>query len=76
MDIFARNGFLRISQKYLEQGQGGRMECHGKDVVVFKIKNRSGYAAICCDHLTEGNTSNQALERMEKALRRTGKKQK
>ena len=37
---------------------------------VFKIKNRSGYAAICADHLTEGATSSQALDRMLKALKR------
>ncbi len=77
MDIFDRNGFLRISQDYLTKGlQGGSMKCCGMDVTVFKIKNRTGYAAVCCEHLTEGSTPNQALERMEKALRRTGKKQK
>ena len=56
--------------------QGGYMKVNGRDVNVFKIKNRSGYAAVCCDHLTEGSSPNQALERMEKALRRTDKKQK
>lgn len=39
-------------------------------VKVFKIKNRRGYAAICCDNLTEGSSVSQALERMNKALRR------
>lgn len=45
------------------------------DVKIFKIKNRAGFAAICCDHLTEGKTSQEALERMQKALRRSNKKQ-
>jgi hypothetical protein len=40
---------------------------------IFKIKNRKGYAAVCCDHLTEGKTATQAAERMEKALRRRKK---
>jgi len=42
-------------------------------VKVFKIKNRSGYAALCCDHLTEGRSSAEACARMVKALRRTGR---
>ncbi|MFA5038809.1 MAG: hypothetical protein WC732_03925 [Candidatus Omnitrophota bacterium] len=41
-----------------------------KNMLIFKIKNRKGYAAVCCHHLTEGKTSAQAVERMEKALRR------
>jgi hypothetical protein len=41
---------------------------------IFKIKNRRGYAAVCCEHLTEGSTSAQASERMEKALRRTNRR--
>ena len=40
-------------------------------IKVFKIKNRSGYAALCDDHLTEGKTEAEALDRMVKALRRT-----
>lgn len=40
-------------------------------VTIFKIKNRQGYAAVCCDHLTEGKTQEEAYERMVKALRRT-----
>lgn len=40
---------------------------------VFKIKNRKGYAAICQNHLTEGRTSEQARDRMIKALRRKKK---
>jgi hypothetical protein len=42
-------------------------------VTVFKIKNRSGYAALCFDHLTEGETPQVAYERMVKALRRTSR---
>ena len=44
-------------------------------VNIFKIKNRSGYAAVCFDHLTEGETAEIAYERMVKALRRTNKKE-
>ncbi|MDD4899192.1 MAG: hypothetical protein PHT31_04595 [Candidatus Omnitrophica bacterium] len=43
-------------------------------VVIFKIKNREGYAAVCCDHLTEGQTPELAKERMIKALRRSNRK--
>ncbi|MCX5705255.1 MAG: hypothetical protein NTZ92_04260 [Candidatus Omnitrophica bacterium] len=43
-------------------------------VDIFKIKNRVGYAAVCCEHLTEGKTEREAYERMVKALRRTDKK--
>ncbi|HNX90643.1 MAG TPA: hypothetical protein PKY78_01420 [Candidatus Omnitrophota bacterium] len=41
-------------------------------VNVFKIKNRRGYAAVCFDNLTEGNTVEIALERMNKVLKRMG----
>lgn len=41
-------------------------------VKTFKIKNRRGYAATCKDNLTEGRTVNQALGRMEKAIKRMG----
>jgi len=44
-------------------------------VDIFKIKNRAGYAAVCFEHLTEGNTQQEAYERMVKALRRTNKKE-
>ena len=47
------------------------MKILGKDAKVFKIKNRKGYAAVCCNHLTEGRTLKLAIERMEKALKRT-----
>ena len=42
-------------------------------IKVFKIKNRTGYAALCCDHLTEGKTREEAKSRMEKALKRKKK---
>ncbi len=41
-------------------------------VKVFKITNRKGYAAICKDNLTEAATRAQVLDRMDKALKRTG----
>jgi len=44
-------------------------------VQIFKIKNRSGYAAVCFEHLTEGKTPQEAYDRMVKALRRTNRKQ-
>lgn len=47
------------------------MKIAGLSVAVFKIKNRSGYAALCKDHLTEGRTPAQACARMVKALKRT-----
>ena len=47
-----------------------------KSVKIFKMKNRKGYAGLCDDHLTEGLTSVQVLERMEKALARTERKKK
>ncbi len=52
------------------------MKILGKNVKVFKIQNRRGYAAICLDCLTEGATTNEALARMTKALRRVMKKKK
>jgi len=44
-----------------------------KKITVFKIKNRSGFAALCCEHLTEGKTKEEAMDRMAKALKRTSK---
>ena len=38
----------------------------------FKIKNRKGFAVVCKDNLTEGKTIDQAIERMNKALKRIG----
>jgi hypothetical protein len=43
-------------------------------ITVFKIKNRSGFAAICQEHLTEGKSSQEAIDRMLKALKRTSNK--
>ncbi len=43
-------------------------------VKIFKIKNRSGYAAIYANHLTEGRTIQQAYQRMVKAVRRRKKR--
>ncbi len=45
-------------------------------IIVFKIKNRSGFAAVCSGHLTEGRSKEQALDRMRKALKRTAKSKK
>ena len=44
-------------------------------VEIFKIKNRSGFAAVCFEHLTEGKTLKEAYARMVKALRRSNRKQ-
>jgi len=44
-------------------------------VVIFRIKNRLGYAAVCCGHLTEGKTPQEAHDRMVKALRRSNRKE-
>jgi len=41
-------------------------------VRTFKIENRKGFAAVCMNNLTEGGTVNLALERMNKALKRSG----
>ncbi|MDE2221943.1 MAG: hypothetical protein KGK03_02615 [Candidatus Omnitrophica bacterium] len=43
-------------------------------ITVFKIKNRSGFAAVCNGHLTEGRSKEQAQDRMTKALKRTSKR--
>jgi len=42
-------------------------------VRIFKIRNRAGFAAVCCGHLTEGKTPSLACDRMVKALKRTGR---
>ena len=52
------------------------MKIGKRTVDVFKIENRSGYAAICEHHLTEGTTQQQAVDRMVKALSRTDRKKK
>jgi hypothetical protein len=45
-------------------------------VEIFKIKNRAGFAAVCCQHLTEGATAGEAYQRMVKAIRRSSRKEK
>ncbi|MFH0918086.1 MAG: hypothetical protein V1830_03020 [Candidatus Omnitrophota bacterium] len=45
-------------------------------VEIFKIRNRSGFAAVCFQHLTEGATPQEAYARMVKALRRSSHKEK
>jgi len=50
------------------------MIIEGKNALVFKIRNRTGYAAVCCEHLTEGKTQSEAVERMVKALKRKNKR--
>ncbi|MCP4650654.1 MAG: hypothetical protein GY853_11320 [PVC group bacterium] len=41
-------------------------------VKIFKIANRRGYAGLCLNNLTEGNTTYQVYQRMEKAVKRRG----
>ncbi len=50
------------------------MKIAGESVRIFKIRNRKGYAAVCRNHLTEGRSPAQVCDRMEKALRRTGRR--
>lgn len=52
------------------------MKVENKEAKMFKIKNRKGYALVCCEHLTEGSTPQQAYDRMVKALRRSADKKK
>jgi len=47
------------------------MNVNVKNISIFKIKNRKGYAAVCQGHLTEGRSLSQAYDRMLKALRRS-----
>ncbi len=44
------------------------------DVKMFKIKNRRGFAAVCKDCLTEGQSREEAFARMVKAITRLEKK--
>lgn len=50
------------------------MEIGDKPVKIFKMKNRTGYAAICDDCVTEGSTKDQAFDRMVKAINRIERK--
>jgi len=43
-----------------------------KDVTVFKIANRRGYAAVARNNLTEGRSIPAAYARLVKACRRKG----
>ncbi len=67
-------GFKHLDKQRL--GKEHMMKIGKRSVKVFKMKNRKGYAALCCDHLTEGLTQKQSLVRMEKALARTDRKAK
>ena len=42
-------------------------------VQIFKLRNRSGYAALYKNNLTEGKTADQAYARMLKAANRRPK---
>jgi len=50
------------------------MKISGKSAEVFKMRNRKGYACICCRNITEGRNVSEACARMEKALRRRPKR--
>ena len=50
------------------------MKIGNQKVNIFKIRNRRGYAAICSGCLTEGNTINQAFDRLIKAVKRIQRK--
>lgn len=52
------------------------MKIGNRSVKFIKMKNRKGFAALCCDHLTEGKTKIQAYDRMVKAINRTIRKKK
>ncbi|OGW80662.1 MAG: hypothetical protein A3G33_08785 [Omnitrophica bacterium RIFCSPLOWO2_12_FULL_44_17] len=54
-----------MSKKNLRKLSSGK-------VVIFKIRNRRGFAAICMNHLTEGRNPEQAFMRMAKAVKRIG----
>jgi hypothetical protein len=43
-----------------------------RDVTLFKLANRRGFAAIARNNLTEGRTIHQAYSRLVKAVRRAG----
>lgn len=47
-------------------------QLRAKEVTIFKIANRRGYAAIARNNLTEGRSIPQAYARLTKALRRVG----
>lgn len=43
-----------------------------RDVTIFRIANRKGFAAIAKNNLTEGRTVFQAYDRLVKACKRNG----
>ena len=43
-----------------------------RDVTIFRIANRKGFATIAKNNLTEGRTVYQAYSRLVKACRRNG----
>ena len=43
-----------------------------EEVTIFKIRNRSGYAAICMGNLCEGKSPEEAFARLLHPLRRMG----
>lgn len=45
-----------------------------RKVKIFKMRNRSGYAAIYQNNLTEGRSAAQAFSRMVKAVKRRAKR--
>ena len=45
-----------------------------KKVNIFKLRNRSGYAALYQNNLTEGRTADEAFARMVKAAKRKAKR--
>lgn len=49
------------------------MEIKKSQTKIFKIKNRTGYAAIFANYLTEGKTAGVAYDRLVKALKRKTK---
>ena len=50
------------------------MKIGNRNVRIFKISNRRGYAAICGNCLTEGKSQQEAASRMAKAVKRAPRK--
>ncbi len=50
------------------------MKIGDREVTIFKVRNRRGYAAICNECLTEGDTQQEAYDRMVKAINRMERK--
>jgi len=50
--------------------KGARRITKENKIEIFKIKIRSSCVAVCNNHLTEGVSRIQALERIHKALKR------